>query len=135
MAQPLRAAKGSKRGGRVGAAPVALFRRVVPKNFGVDLEPRAAAPASVQARLAAASLRATARTLFATRLDRSGARIRTAALGMFVAYAAIGAKLVGLGLSHDPPQTLKAAADEAVSGARPDLLDRNGDILAIDVKT
>ena len=54
---------------------------------------------------------------------------------MFVAYAAIGAKLVVLGVSHDPPQTLKGAADEAVSGARPDLLDRNGDILATDVKT
>ena len=40
-----------------------------------------------------------------------------------------------LGLSHDPPQTLKVAADQAVSGARPDLLDRNGEILATDVKT
>ena len=140
MAQPrrdagLRAEKGPKRGGPVGAAAVALFRRVVPKNFGVDLEPRAAAPASVQARIGAANLRAYARTLFATRLDRSGARIRTAALGMLVAYAAIGAKLVVLAVSHDPPQTLKGAADEAVSGARPDLLDRNGDILATDIKT
>jgi cell division protein FtsI (penicillin-binding protein 3) len=139
MAQPrrdagLRAEKGSKRGGRVAAA-VALFHRVVPRNFGVDLEPPAAAHGSVQARIVAANLRAYTRTLFATRLDRSGARIRTAALGMFVAYAAIGAKLAVLGVSHDPPQTLKAAADEAVSGARPDLLDRNGDILATDVKT
>src|SRR5271165_4751189 len=52
MAQPrrdagLRAEKGPKREGRVGAAAVALFRRVVPKNFGVDLEPRAAAPAFI----------------------------------------------------------------------------------------
>src|SRR5271163_188863 len=140
MAQPprdagLRAEKGPKRGGPVGAAAVALFRRVVPKNFGVDLEPRPAAPASGQARIGAANLRAYARTLFATRLDRSGARIRTAALGMLVAYVAIGAKLVVLGVSHDPPQTLKSDADEAVSGARPDLLDRNGDILATDIKT
>ena len=44
-------------------------------------------------------------------------------------------KLVVLGVSHDPPQTLKGAADQAVSGARPDLLDRNGEILATDVKT
>src|SRR5208337_3319678 len=40
MAQPrrdagLEAEKGPKRGGRVGAAAVALFRRVVPENFGV----------------------------------------------------------------------------------------------------
>ena len=54
---------------------------------------------------------------------------------MFVAYAAIGAKLVVLGVSHDPPQTLKGDADQAVSGARPDLLDRNGEILATDIKT
>src|ERR1700689_5181691 len=39
------------------------------------------------------------------------------------------------GLAHDPPLTLKVAADEAASGARPDLLDRNGEILATDVKT
>ena len=54
-------------------------------------------------------------------LDRSGARVRTLALGLFVAYGVLGAKLLVLGLSHDPPQTLKAAADDAVSGARPDL--------------
>jgi cell division protein FtsI (penicillin-binding protein 3) len=56
-------------------------------------------------------------------------------LGLFAAYIGIGAKLVLLGLSHDPPLTLKVAADQAASGARPDLLDRNGEILATDVKT
>ncbi len=55
------------------------------------------------------------------------------ALGIFVAYAAIGVKLVVLGLSHDPPQSLKGDAEQAVSGARPDLLDRNGEILATDI--
>jgi cell division protein FtsI (penicillin-binding protein 3) len=52
-----------------------------------------------------------------------------------LAYAGIGAKLVKLGLSSEPPQTLKVAADQAASGARPDLLDRNGQILATDVRT
>ncbi|HTR15257.1 MAG TPA: penicillin-binding protein 2 [Roseiarcus sp.] len=70
-----------------------------------------------------------------TRLDRSGARIRTVSFGMFAAYVAVAVKLVVLGVSHDPPQTLKGAADQAVSGARPDLLDRNGELLATDVKT
>ena len=45
------------------------------------------------------------------------------------------AKLTHLGFSHEPPQTLKVAADQAAAGARPDLLDRNGAILATDVKT
>ncbi len=54
---------------------------------------------------------------------------------MAAAYAVLGVKLVVLGVSHDPPLTLKDAADQAVSGARPDLLDRNGEILATDIKT
>ncbi|MGA8715933.1 MAG: hypothetical protein WB647_23320, partial [Roseiarcus sp.] len=132
-----KAVRKTRRHGAVVAAAIALFHRAVPKNFGVDLEPApaGAARASIRKWAAATNLKTFARALLMTRLDRSGARIRTAALGMFVAYAAIGAKLVVLGVSHDPPQTLKGAADEAVSGARPDLLDRNGDILATDVKT
>src|SRR5271154_1679040 len=113
-------------------AAIARLRRALPKNFGVNLGPnsgQAARPSTD------AKLKAFARELLSTRLDRSGARIRTLALGLFVAYAAIGAKLLALGLSHDPPQTLKAAADDAGSGARPDLLDRNGAILATDVRT
>jgi cell division protein FtsI (penicillin-binding protein 3) len=76
-----------------------------------------------------------ARRLFSARLDKSASRIRFIALAMAVAYLGIGVKLISLGVSHDPPQTLKVAADQAVSGARPDLLDRNGEILATDVKT
>jgi cell division protein FtsI (penicillin-binding protein 3) len=124
-----------RRLGRVDRAAVALFHRYVPKNFGVDLEPPDKRRASLRALMTAANLKAFARALLLTRLDRSGSRIRTVALGMFAAYAVIGAKLVILGVSHDPPQTLKGAADQAVSGARPDLLDRNGEILATDIKT
>ena len=82
-----------------------------------------------------AFLKTMARNLFSTRLDKSAGRVRVIALAMFLAYGGIAAKLVTLGLSHDPPQSLKAAADQAASGARPDLLDRNGAILATDVKT
>ncbi len=126
-----------KRTDAVTAAAIGWFHRHVPKNFGVDLEPPAprAPGQAVIARMTTANLRALAHQLPLTRLDRSSARIRAVALGVFVAYASIGAKLVALGLSHDPPQTLKGAADQAVSGARPDLLDRNGDMLAADVKT
>jgi cell division protein FtsI (penicillin-binding protein 3) len=73
--------------------------------------------------------------LVSTRLDKSGGRIRQLALVLCLAYAGIGAKLIRLGLSNEPPQTLKVAADQAASGARPDLLDRNGQILATDVRT
>jgi cell division protein FtsI (penicillin-binding protein 3) len=82
-----------------------------------------------------ARLHGLVRRLFSARLDKSAGRIRFIALAMAVAYLGIGVKLIALGLSHDPPQTLKVAADQAVSGARPDLLDRNGETLATDVKT
>jgi cell division protein FtsI (penicillin-binding protein 3) len=85
--------------------------------------------------LAPRGLAGALRNLFRTRLDKSGGRARMLALVFFAAYVGIGGKLVFLGLRHDPPQTLKVAADEAASGARPDLLDRNGAILATDVKT
>src|SRR5580704_15849023 len=75
------------------------------------------------------------REVVSTRLDKSAGRIRQLMLLLGVAYLGIGGKLVHLGLSRDPPQTLKVAADQAAAGARPDLLDRNGAILATDVKT
>jgi cell division protein FtsI (penicillin-binding protein 3) len=80
-------------------------------------------------------LKRMARDLFSSRLDRSGGRIRLIALAMLAAYLGVAVKLVALGLSHDPPQTLKVAAEQAASGARPDLLDRNGQILATDIET
>jgi cell division protein FtsI (penicillin-binding protein 3) len=73
--------------------------------------------------------------LVSARLDKSGGRIRQLALILCLAYAGIGAKLIKLGLSSEPPQTLKVAVDQAASGARPDLLDRNGQVLATDVRT
>ena len=127
------AARKPRRAGPASRAVIVLFRRYVPENFGVDLEPRP--QPTLRSLLTVANAKAFVHALLLTRLDRSGGRIRTVALGMFAAYAALGVKLVVLGVSHDPPQTLKEAADQAVSGARPDLLDRNGEILATDVKT
>ena len=126
-----------RRPGPIGRAAISLFYRYVPRNFGVDIEPLPTGRprASLRSVLTVANFRAFAHALLLTRLDRSGARIRKVAFGMCVAYAVIAVKLLVLGVSHDPPQTLKEAADQAVSGARPDLLDRNGEILATDVKT
>jgi cell division protein FtsI (penicillin-binding protein 3) len=80
-------------------------------------------------------LKTFAHDLVRTRLDKSGGRIRLLMVGLCLAYCGIAVRLVQLGVSHDPPLTLKVAADQAASGARPDLLDRNGEILATDVKT
>ena len=122
--KPLAAALQARR--RLGGRGDRLAASLRAEEFRRRSRAAAAGAARLSPRVTTAKVKAFVRELLSTRLDLSGARIRTLALGMFVAYAAIGAKLLALGLSHDPPQTLKGAADEAVSGARPDLLDRNG---------
>ena len=86
------------------------------------------APPSRRARLGAF-----ARNLMSTHLDKSTWRIRLVAGGFALLYCAIGGKLVYLAFKPDP-QTLRRAASEAVSRARPDVVDRNGVVLATDVK-
>ena len=71
---------------------------------------------------------------FSTSLVKSSPRMRLVALAFVALYGAIGAKLVFLGFRPEPA-TLRRAAAEAVAAARPDILDRNGEILATDVKT
>ncbi len=77
---------------------------------------------------------AAAHGLMRTRIDKSGLRIRLVAGGFALLYVAICGKLVYLGFKPDP-QSLRRAASEASSGARPDILDRNGEVLATDIKT
>lgn len=73
------------------------------------------------------------RDMFGTRIDRSGGRIRLVAFAFLAVYAVIGGRLVYLGFAPEP-QTLRRVAAEASSRARPAIVDRNGEILAADVK-
>ncbi len=79
-------------------------------------------------------LRRLARRFFATRLDKSGGRIRLVAVGFTLLFAVIVGKLVWFGLRPDVPNTVRSAASDAVAAARPDILDRNGEVLATDIK-
>ena len=72
--------------------------------------------------------------LSAAKPDKSVFRIRLAAWIFLAVYGVIAARLIDFGLRLDPPQSVKHAAADAVAAARPDLLDRNGEILATDVK-
>ncbi len=84
-----------------------------------------AAPSKLRAMVAAA---------FSTSLATSPQRIRVVAALFLGLYLVICGKLVYLGFKPDPATTRRAAA-EAVAASRPDILDRNGEILATDVKT
>ncbi len=78
--------------------------------------------------------RAMAAAAFSTSLATSPQRIRVVAALFLGLYLVICGKLVYLGFKPDPATARRAAA-EAVAASRPDILDRNGEILATDVKT
>ena len=86
------------------------------------------------AKSAAAWLRGFSRAAFSTSLASSTSRMRIVALAFLGLYGVIGGRLIYLGFKPDPANLRRAAA-EAVATARPDILDRNGEILATDVKT
>ena len=73
------------------------------------------------------------RSMFGTRIAKSGGRIRFVAFCFIGLYCVIGGKLIWLGLQPEP-QNLRRAAAEASSRARPQIVDRNGEILAADVR-
>jgi cell division protein FtsI (penicillin-binding protein 3) len=73
------------------------------------------------------------RSVFSTSLDASAPRMRLAAVAFLALYGVICGKLIYIGLTPDTATRSRVAA-EAVSASRPDILDRNGEVLASDVK-
>ncbi|HVB89742.1 MAG TPA: penicillin-binding protein 2, partial [Beijerinckiaceae bacterium] len=75
------------------------------------------------------------RRLVGTRIDKSLGRIRFVGFCFCLVYFVIVGKLVWLGMKPEAPHSVERSASEAVSAARPDILDRHGEILATDIKT
>lgn len=65
----------------------------------------------------------------------SPARVVLAMAFFALVYGMIGFRLVTLGMTEETPAVAYIGAQQAVSASRPDLLDRNGEILATDIKT
>ena len=66
---------------------------------------------------------------------KAKARLGLAVLGFVVIYGIIASKLVIFAIAPDSHAARRGASGDAVATARPDILDRNGEILATDVKT
>jgi cell division protein FtsI (penicillin-binding protein 3) len=105
-----------------------------PEAEGSGNEDRGAASQSSGLRLLARNCRSWLAGFLRLRADKSSWRIRLVAAGFAMLYLAIGVRLAYLGSETEPPQALKSTASDIVSEARPDVLDRNGEILATDVK-
>nr|WP_306886279.1 penicillin-binding protein 2 [Amorphus orientalis] len=70
-----------------------------------------------------------------TEVARGRSRILLAMSVFVIVYLVIAGRLVTLGLSEVRPNVAYETAQEAVAAARPDIVDRNGEILATDLST
>jgi cell division protein FtsI (penicillin-binding protein 3) len=75
-----------------------------------------------------------ARELFRLRHDKSTSRVGLASLCFVGLFGLIGGRLVHLALTSENTSEVRRAASSEISAARPDIVDRNGEILATDVK-
>jgi cell division protein FtsI (penicillin-binding protein 3) len=76
--------------------------------------------------------------LYGRNVDRSAkarARVGLAMVAFAAVYAIIAGRLVMFAVGGDGHGTRRTASQDAIATARPDILDRNGAILATDVKT
>ncbi len=76
--------------------------------------------------------------LYGRNVDRSAkarARVGLAIIAFAAVYAVIAGRLIMFAVGGDGHGTRRTASQDAIATARPDILDRNGAILATDVKT
>ncbi|AWM86428.1 penicillin-binding protein [Microvirga sp. 17 mud 1-3] len=74
------------------------------------------------------------RELFRLRVDKSTTRVGFTALCFASLFCVIGGRLVYLAMTSDASSEVRRATSLEISAARPDIVDRNGNILATDVK-
>ena len=79
-------------------------------------------------------VRAMVADLFQTRPDKSSTRLVMAGMAFTAVFGILGGRLVQLAIKSDDQPTIRRQAQEATSGARPPVLDRNGELMATDVK-
>jgi cell division protein FtsI (penicillin-binding protein 3) len=79
-------------------------------------------------------VRGLARRLLRMHLDKSAARIVLVGLAFGLTYLVIALRLVAIGFSGEEKGGAHHASDVVASNPRPDILDRNGEILATDLQ-
>jgi cell division protein FtsI (penicillin-binding protein 3) len=113
-----------------------------------DLSETAQAPAQAVAVLDAAAKkpaapaepwrrRALRALLYGSKVDRNAkarARVGLAILAFAVVYAVIAVRLIAFGIASDNRSAHRVGGGDAIATARPDILDRNGEVLATDVR-
>src|SRR5215475_2088138 len=76
--------------------------------------------------------------LYGRNVDRNAkarARVGLAIVAFAAIYAVIGGRLVMFAIGADAHGARQAASQDAIATARPDIVDRNGEVLATDIKS
>ena len=77
---------------------------------------------------------ATGRALFRLRYDQSSARVGIVGLAFLGLFGTIGGRLAYLAVAPGEPESIRRFASAASVASRPDIIDRNGEVLATDVR-
>jgi cell division protein FtsI (penicillin-binding protein 3) len=80
-------------------------------------------------------LQHTIRNMFRTDMDKSNVRLKFIAVGFIGLYVVLGGRLMQLGLKPDEHETIKSSTKSNISVARPTIVDRNGEMMATDLRT
>jgi cell division protein FtsI (penicillin-binding protein 3) len=108
----------------------ALPPRVNPVRAVIAADERGRPRLSVSERF-----RSTVRDMFSTRLDKSAARLAMVSLVFFGMFGVMAGRLVYLGVRPDDQETVQKTVRGSISVARPAIVDRNGEMMATDVRT
>ncbi|WP_292508877.1 penicillin-binding protein 2 [Methylobacterium sp.] len=93
-----------------------------------------AAPAAL-AEPKARSIATVIRAMFRLAIERSYARVGLVGLGFAVVFTAIAVRLITMAAFPDTDSGERRVAASAGTAIRPDIVDRNGEILATDIRT
>ncbi len=74
------------------------------------------------------------KSLFEPRLDKTPGRTRIVAVAFTLLFGIIVTRLLMFGLKPPDADKIRIAGSDQVAAARPDILDRNGEVLATDIK-
>ncbi len=113
-------------------------QQAMPLEMPVVHEParqQVSADRSVAPQPRTARIKAIVRDMFRTRLDKSSARLGLMAVAFVGIYGVIGGRLLQLGLRPEEQETVRSTTRSAISIARPDIMDRNGEMMAADIRT